>query len=418
MEIILKIILYFRFLGYITSIFDLTALQDIDRRYLLYFSILPSVEIHLDYLKIFFAIKNEEENDFINSINRLIANGWLNEKDNYFKTHPLIQTVIREKMKPDAENCKDLIISFSYLFNYNSYENPLSRKEFVPFAESILCFLNEDNKDLSILIAWLSEILREIGNYNKALEYQKRVINFYEKDLILEEPELANSYNNIALTYCNLGNYKLALEFNKKSISIREKVLVPEHPDLATSYNNIAVTYHFLSNYEQALDYQKKSISIRKKVLVPEHPDLATSYNNIAEIYSSLGNYKKALEFHKKVLIIDEKSLEKNHPFRATSYNNIAGTYRNLGNYKKALEFQMKDIAIREKVLVPKHPDLATSYWSLALTYYYIKDYNKAKYYIIQAVEIYKKALPENHPYINDSLEWQKIINEALKENK
>ena len=56
--------------------------------------------------------------------------------------------------------------------------------------------------------------------------------------------DLAASYNNIAITYSKLGDYEKDLAYNLKVIAIYEKILNENHPDLATSYNNIAGTYN------------------------------------------------------------------------------------------------------------------------------------------------------------------------------
>ena len=447
----------------ISKLFDFAELNDDEKKYLLYFSILPAEKIYNDDLIGYFNISQNNELDFLKSLTKLANNGWLEEKSNHYKMHPLIQCIIREKLKPNAENCRDIIISFANLLNYEPQESPLTRKVLIPYVESIWNSVYKEKNDkqivtndLATLANNLAAIYLTLGYYNKALEYQNKSIAIREKVLPENHPSLATSYGNIALTYNYLGNYDIALEnlnksiairdkvlpenhpdlatsysnialanqdlgnyeksleFQNKSISIREKVLESEHPDLATSYNNIAETYSFLGNYEKALEYQKKSIAIREKVLPENHPDLATSYNNIAIKYCDLGNYEKSLEYNKIAIAIIEKILPENHPNLATSYNNISESYSFLGNYEKSLEYQKKSIAIREKVLPENHPDLSVSYNNIAHIYYDLKDFKKAKHYIDKAVEICKIALPENHPYLIYSLERQKKINEAL----
>jgi tetratricopeptide (TPR) repeat protein len=357
---------------YIQSIFDLNTLSVTDQKYLLYFSILPSVEIDFADLIKFFNITEYVENTFIESLNHTINNGWLQEKSKTYKMHPLIQAVIREKLKPDAENCKDIIVTFSDLLDYEPQESAISRQELIPYTENILSLIKKENKELAEL------------NYN------------------------------LAIIFRSLGNYEKALEYNLKDIEISEIILDPGHQELAKSYNDIALTYHYLGKYEKALDYHYLALKIREKLLDSEHLDLANSYNNIAGTYSSLGIYTKALEYQFKDLAIIEKKLEIYHPSKATSYNNIAETYRALGNYEKVMEYHKKSIVIREKTLVPDHPDLAISYNNIAGTYYDMKDYINAKFYIDKAVKIWKIALPADHPDLKSSLEWQKIINDAL----
>ncbi|MBK8426133.1 MAG: tetratricopeptide repeat protein [Lewinellaceae bacterium] len=49
------------------------------------------------------------------------------------------------------------------------------------------------------------------------------------------------------------------MEYNEKALSIWEKVLPVDHPDLARSYNNLAVTYGALGEHRKRLEYNEKS---------------------------------------------------------------------------------------------------------------------------------------------------------------
>ena len=390
---------------YILSIFELEYMSEKENEYLRYFSILPSVEISIIDLYKFFGISDEIEIEFEKTLNSLVQKGWILENNKTYKMHQLIQAVVREKLQPDTENCKDIIVTFANLLNYEPHESPLSRKELVPFAENIMNSVYNKKNEQQILTNNLATLAnnfalryQDLGIYEKALEYQEKSITIYEKVLDREHPFFAVSYNNISITYRNLGNYYKALEFQEKSIAIFEKVLEPNHPNLATSYNNIAVTYRDLGDYEKALEYQIKSIYIREKVLDANHPNMAISYNNIALTYNSLGNYEKALIYQNKNIEIFEKILAPDHPDLATSYNNIAVTYRDLGDYEKALEYQIKSIYIREKVLDANHPNMAISYNNIALTYNSLGNYEKALIYQKKNIEIFEKILAPDHP--------------------
>ena len=388
---------------YILGIFELEDMSEKENEYLRYFSILPSVEIYIEDLLYFFVITEEREIEFENTLNSLVQKGWIQENNKTYKMHQLIQTVIREKLKPDAENCKDIIIAFIKLLKCEPNENRISRKELIPFAESILNFIVNDDADLGRLSSELSLIFGAIGNYNRRLEFSQKAVKIYEEVFDCEHPELAISYNNIADTYNSLGNFEKSMEFNLKALKIKEKVFVEDHSSLATSYHNIGLTYQDLGNYEKALEYQKKSIKIDENVLVKDHPDLAASYNNIAGTYRSLGNYEKALEFILKAIKIKDKVLGESHPSLATSYNEIAITYRLLGDYEKALENNLKCIIIYEKSFEPNHPFLATSYNNIALTYQDLGNYEIALEYQEKSIKIREKVLDKDHPSLATS---------------
>ena len=410
---------------YIQRIFDLTTMSETDQKYLLYSSILPSVEIHIEDLKIIFNILEESELAFIESLNHSVNNGWLQEKSKTYKMHPLIKAVIQEKLEPNADNCKDIIINIAYLFICEPNESLISRKELVPFAESIWnSVYNEKNKqqfltnELGALANNLAEINRALGNYEKSLDLHMKSITIRKKLFLEDSLEIAISYGNIALIYSDLDNHEKALEYQILDLSIREKILAPEDISLASSYGNIALTYLYLGDFEKALEYQMKDIAILEKALDQDHPYIASAYNNLSLTYQYLKQYEKALEYQNIAIIIGENNLIKNHPDLATYYGNIALIYNYMENYKLALEYQKKDIAIKEEILDKNHPNLATSYNNIASIYYYLQDYKKAKYYIDKAVEIRRLALPINHSKLNESLEGQKDIYNAIKEKK
>ena len=388
---------------YLLSIFELEDMSDKENEYLRYFSILHSVEISIIDLYKFFGISDETDIEFENTLNSLVQKGWILENNKTYKMHQLIQIVIREKLKPDAENCKDIISSFIDLLNYEPQESPLSRKELIPFAESILNLIKNDDKGLAILFERTANIFDALSNYKKTLEYIKENLRINEKLLDANHPDLAISYDNIANTYSSLGNYEKALGYHKKSIAIFKKVFNTNHPHLVISYGNIALTYSSLGNYEKALKFNLKAINIGEKVLDQNHPALASFYENIAGIYSSLGNYEMALEYQKKDITISEKVLDSNHPFLATSYSNIAITYKDLGNYEKALEFNLKAINIGEKIFNPDHSFLASYYKSIALTYSSLGNYEKALEYQKKDITIREKVLASEHPELATS---------------
>ena len=96
-------------------------------------------------------------------------------------------------------------------------------------------------------------------------------------------PHLAQSYNNVGLTYCALGDHKHALENLMKALEIRERVLPGNHPDLAQSFNNIAWTYYALGRIGEAATHMRRAADIINRSTLPEtHPD-RVDYNKWAD---------------------------------------------------------------------------------------------------------------------------------------
>ncbi|CAF1313662.1 unnamed protein product [Adineta steineri] len=134
-------------------------------------------------------------------------------------------------------------------------------------------------------------------------------------------------YNQLGFIKDDQGKYEEALTFYEKSLVIRQKTLPPKHPDLAKSYNNIALEIQqqsLLPNHpDLASSYNNIALEIRQQSLPSNHPDLAYPYNNIGLVYENIGNYLKASAFYEKAIHIGEQSLPSNHPNLQQRRNNL-----------------------------------------------------------------------------------------------
>ncbi|CAF4067430.1 unnamed protein product, partial [Rotaria sordida] len=244
----------------------------------------------------------------------------------------------------------------------------------------------------------LARVYKDMGDNSKALKYYEKTLEFDQKTLPPNHPDLATTYNQIGLVYKNMGEYSKALSSYERSLEIRKIALPPNHPDLASSYSNIGVVYRNMGEYSKALSSYERSLEIRKIALPPNHPGLATSYNNIGLVYDNMGEYPKALSSHERSLEIRKIALPPNHPDLAASYNNIGLVYENMGEYSKALSSHERSLEIKKIALPPNHPDLASSYNNIGTVYDNMGEYSKALSYYEKALDIDKKVLPPNHP--------------------
>ena len=75
----------------------------------------------------------------------------------------------------------------------------------------------------------------------------------------------------------------------KRALITREEALGPYHPLVAQSLNNLAMTYQGQGRYAEAEPRAKRAILIQEKVLGSSHPDVATAMNNLAALYQHQG---------------------------------------------------------------------------------------------------------------------------------
>ena len=108
-----------------------------------------------------------------------------------------------------------------------------------------------------------------------------------------EHPNMATTYNNLAVVYADQGNYKEALKYYRKALVIKEKVLGEDHPKTAMTYNNLGDLYRYQKNHGKAQKYYEKALAIQEKVLGIEHPDTATTYYNLGVLFFTMCDYKR-----------------------------------------------------------------------------------------------------------------------------
>ena len=259
-----------------------------------------------------------------------------------------------------------------------------SKKEELERLLSKLENASSDDEKLN-LYDQISTIFKDIGKYEKALEYLEKTLKIEEDDL-----SLAVTYNNISIIYQNIKDFQKALEYQKKSIEIKEKFLDKNDSELASSYNNLATMYMDIYNYQKALEYSKMAIKILENIQNSNY-DLAMGYNNISILYRRINSFQKSLEYAKKAIKIQEEIFGDKHPDLATSYNNISVLYQDIGEIPKALEYVKKAIKIQEEIFGDKHPDLATSYSNISIIYINLKECINAKEYMQKAIDIWKE---------------------------
>jgi len=337
---------------HLIKLFELVSVNDEQKRILINFSRMPSIEIPGE-------VRNWLGCNDINDLIGLTKLGWLAVSDTGYEMHPIIKEAIQLQYEnveyKDFESIIKYMSGDDYINDIDVYTKVHTR---LSIAESIMdCLKHIEIEEVALLFNNIAFVFGSHGNYAKALEWHHKTFEIKEKLLGLEHPDTATSYNNIGFMYCRQGDYAKALERYQKALEIFGNTVGVEHPYAAATYSCIGFIFANQGDYLTALELYQKALKIDEKVLGLEHPSTATSYNNIASVFNDKGDYEKSLELHKKALEIREKVLGLEHPDTAISYNNIGIVYDSQGDYAKALEWYQKALEIEEKVLGLEHPN-------------------------------------------------------------
>ena len=223
---------------------------------------------------------------------------------------------------------------------YNKYLADYQRS--LHYYQQALIQAQEQYGDINLNTGFFSEriglLFDEIGDHDKALEWQYKALDIYEK---MDEPDSARismSYTLIGRALTNKEEYDKALEYTKKGLEIRERIPDIDLGDLSQSYNNLGYLIAITGDYTQALEYHNKALECRLKAFGPDDPTTAVSYNHLGFVNSRLGNPDKAIEYYTKALNVDQHVLGPAHPNTCSTLSYLGDLYIEVNNDASALD--------------------------------------------------------------------------------
>lgn len=339
-----------------TYIFDcLTAafsmvnnLQGSIKKLLIQFSILPPIYISYGDLINYLIVEDSQQDKFIKDLNYLTEKGLISEasEGDSFKCHQVLQGVIRNQFKPTTEDCKVLIKSLTDKLEYDPIANAVEKAKYLSFAASILSSVNEENLQLASLAHNMNDVYDSIGEYQKAIECELKAITIREK-LDNNGLDLAQSYNDIGVTYMRQDNFKESLKFHRKALNIRKAILDKHHSDIALSLSCLASVYYGMKNVNRATRIYLLVLNVLQIDVNPDKSRLA----DIARVYSDLGMCFSELND----LVKSKEYLEKSLEIKRAIYNEpnlqIIITNLNLGSLLLKQEKYYDALNLYEKIL-------------------------------------------------------------------
>ncbi len=462
---------------YIMKLFEPEKLSEQEQTILRQFSLLPSEEIPVEHLYKMFCKTENEQTEFETTVENLQQSGWLVQNKQFtpqkvtvtYKLHNLVQRVMLEKLKPNAVNCESLVLSLKDIFKH---EHLTISHLYTAYADSVVSLLNDNDFSLGALCVYLSDtyatlgqlptalesiekaekifesigekenlvvcivkignIYENLGNIDKATEYRKLEIKYYE-DFCEGNPNSEKFKDYLARAYCrfgilqeSIGEIDLALENYKKYNNSENELYAKSNSnityktELAVSYSKLGEVYSSLGKLDLALENYQEYHRLRKE-LYEQNPKneslkngLAISYSRLGNVYSSLGKLDLAFENYEKFnglmkeLRNENSKNEKIKNDLAISYSNLGDVYSSLGKLDLALEnYENMTVLFRE--LYEQNPKnerlkngLAASYGKLGEVYSSLGKFDLAldNY---QKVFVLYKELYERNPK-NESL--------------
>ncbi|MCX6583812.1 MAG: TIR domain-containing protein [Candidatus Aminicenantes bacterium] len=185
-----------RFFDHLVKVFDISGVTEEELSILVNMSVLPSVYIPMEWIREWLQLKDN------NPVVSLVEKGWLKrDEEARLYLHPVMQEVVRYRAKPDAQKCKVLIGSLIDQLYLEPVDNPILKKESIIYGESVVRALameaEEKDEDLATMANNLSARHKDMGQLDRALEFQLKAVAILQKLFPNGHPNLDTAKKNL-----------------------------------------------------------------------------------------------------------------------------------------------------------------------------------------------------------------------------
>ena len=354
--------------------------------------------------------KIAHRNTLTKAINRVVEKGWLqwDAKTDTFKMHNVIQEVLRFKLDPQAEHCRDLVQEMYSRIGYQHIE-VTSKNNLI--VKHLTQYINGDSIDFSELLDEYANVLQRLYAHEESIQIQTRALEMKERVLPENDLKLADSYNSLALSYKDLQQLDKALEFQLKDLAITQFHSKEEDYNLAITYHNLSLIYRKTKDLDQATYYQNEAIRIAKKI---KDPDLdIVVYNCKGHLEYLQKNFKAALKYYQQSLAIRENN-KADQLWISEAHYNLGTAYIEVSDFEKAKTHL--DIAFDiEKDLVADKSSFGFIQHGYGLLYFELKDLPKSLGYFQKSYAILRQNFSEEHYEVARAKGWIERIEKELK---
>jgi tetratricopeptide (TPR) repeat protein len=152
---------------------------------------------------------------------------------------------------------------------------------------------------------------------------------------------IADSYNNLGVSYAIGGSYDKGLEFFLKALHIREELKDTEGS--AKVINNISGIFLYQNDLQRALEYSNRALSLLRSK-GDNKSAIANSLVAIGQIYENMKDTTRALNYFQQAL--SEFKLSRDRKKQGETLLSISNLYEKSGQHRRALDycFQAMDL--------------------------------------------------------------------------
>lgn len=171
--------------------------------------------------------------------------------------------------------------------------------------------------DRNAVITLMNELIghyREIGEFEKSVEYCEQVLTLMQKMGLEGSVAYATTMLNVANAYRAAGLLRESMAAFQTVRSIYEGSISYHDFRYASLYNNMSLLFQEMGDFESACDCLERALGIATQYSNAEI-EVAVTYTNLAVSQLKLGRYEEAIINLKRAFAIFEKSSEKDYHY-------------------------------------------------------------------------------------------------------
>ncbi len=280
---------------------------------------------------------------------------------------------------------------------WDGSENEATVSDVLTYAENHIDELEPpDPETRSYLHAALAEIFISRGEYTKAVEHARDVIEHVERSGRALDPDAAASYRVFGFALLESGDNESAAKALDRAIALYESQPQPDWAGLASSLNLAGTLRIALGEDTEAELLFERAIALHTERVAGNAPQLITFYNNLA---TALGNQSRVSEAQAALAqaTVKARAGELSDPAIASLLANRAGMLSNLDQHEESAALYREAIALQRASIGAEHPEALTTATSLGHLLEKMGEYDEAISLLDEVVERARRALPAGH---------------------
>lgn len=175
--------------------------------------------------------------------------------------------------------------------------------------------------------------------------------------------------NVLGIVFRNFAEFERSREQFEIALEIRRRVLPPNDPDLADSIHNMALTLSIQGKSDESIDMFRQALEIQIAGLGPDDPKVVRSMYNLARNLMRAKRFPEARVAMQNSLEAHRRVMADNREVIAMHVSTLGSIERMIGNFPEAERIGREALDLMREATGDNHPSLAIACFELAESY-------------------------------------------------